>query len=93
MATTTITITDLDLDAGTVATSVEVTDHALDDGFMTAAHVYAAFIARGMNDPDFLAQVWAFAKDLIADAPGNTIANDANQIEMPATAPAAERAA
>jgi len=75
MATATLTFTDIDLETGQFKAELEVTDSKLDDGFMTAAHMTAAFVATHLSNPAFqrMAMDWAAS---IASNPGCSIANE-----------------
>jgi hypothetical protein len=75
MAKATLTLTDIDLEAGTYQHSlvVEATDN--DDGGMSAAHVTARFIQFQLDHPQFVDQVWAFAEKLVADTAQARITN------------------
>jgi hypothetical protein len=75
MAKATLVLTDLDLEKGTYQHSLKVEATDNDDGGMSAAHVTARFIQFQLDHPQFVAQVWAYAEVLIADAENARIAN------------------
>lgn len=74
MTIATLTFTDIDLETGQFKAELEVTDSKIDDGFMTAAHMTAAFVASHLSNPAFqrMALDWAAT---IASNPGCEIAN------------------
>jgi hypothetical protein len=74
MAIATLTFTDVDLETGQFKAELEVVDSKLDDGFMTAAHMTATFVATHLSNPAFqrMALDWAAS---IASNPGCSIGN------------------
>lgn len=76
MATATLTITDIDLDAGQVQIEANVTDSKTDDGFMTAAEVMLRVLHAEINSPAFERRVWEEVAKMTAGLEDVQIGND-----------------
>ena len=76
MAVATLTITDVDLDAGQVQISCAVEGSLTDDGQMTAAEVMIRVLHNEINNPAFRNKIWAEVAKMTEGAEGVKIAND-----------------
>lgn len=65
MAIVTLTVSDLDLDAGTYKVDFLAEGSEIDDGQATAAYFTGFYLNTLVNTPDFLAGAGRFGRDLI----------------------------
>lgn len=65
MANVSLTVTDLDLEAGTYKVDFLAEGSEIDDGQATAAYFTAFYLNTIINTPDFLAGVCEFGRELV----------------------------
>ena len=86
MANISLTVTDLDLDAGTYKVDFLAEGSEIDDGQATAAYFTAFYLNTLVNTPDFLAGVGEFGSNLInsltRDNPNRSMTNKPARMKL-----------